>query len=170
MAETSSTVVRRYLTDAISLEKDLQGRFEALASTDIDGISQKLFRKLAAAAKVQQQTLESRLEQLGGTVTATRSLVEQIFGFRHKPLSNGHAGRSTMAAQVVQAFAAANGTIALHEVLLAMTEAAGDSDTGTLIQATQKETKLAAENIWQLLPAASWDSGDAALRMKAVSR
>ncbi len=169
MAETSATVVRRYVTDAIALEKDLQARFDGFTGEGVDTAAQKLFRKLAAVTKTHQDTLGTRLEQLGGSLAATRSFVEQIFGFRHKHFPNGHAGEATMAEHVVQAFAATNGAIALYEVLRAMTEAAGDSDTGVLVRLAQKETKLAAENIWQFLPGASWESAEAGLRAKATS-
>ena len=99
MAETSATVVRRYVTDAIALEKDLQARFDGFTGEGVDNAAQKLFRKLAAVTKTHQDTLGTRLEQLGGSLAATRSFVEQIFGFRHKHFPNGHAGEATMAEQ-----------------------------------------------------------------------
>jgi len=151
MAETSADVVRRYLAHAIVAEKSVETQLNDFAK-DAESVTAKtVFEQHALETKKQYERLTERLESLGGSVSGTNTLLSSIFGFKPSAAHLGREGEAHTTQDLILAFAAENGALAMYEVLAAIAEAAGDPETAALARSLQIEEKAATEELWQLL-------------------
>ena len=155
MAETSIDVLKRYLEDAIAAEKSFETQLEGFSKEGDDAVAQSLFRQHAAETKRQYERLTQRLEALGGSPSATKSLLAHIFGISPKTAQIGHEKEERTTQNLMMAFAVENSEMAMYEALATVAEAAGDSQTSSLAREIQAEEKATAEKVWKLLPTAA---------------
>lgn len=151
MAETSAGVITRYLQDAIAAEKGFEGQLKDFANEADSEAVKSVFLAHALQTKKQYERLSLRLEALGGSTSATRNLLAQIFGSGAKVVHIGQRTENRTTQNLIVAFAIGNSNIALYESLAAFAEAAGDVETESLARSTQAEEKAATERLWCLL-------------------
>ena len=145
MPETSSDVITRYLHDAIATEKGFEAQLQSFAKDSGGAAVKPVFQRQAAEARRHSERLSARLESLGGSRSAARSVLAQLFSVDPK-----NRTRNLMAT-----FALENSGMAMYASLAAIAGAAGDSETAELARDLQAERKTTAETIWNLLgPAA----------------
>ena len=155
MAETSVDVIKRYLEDAIAAEKNFESQLQGFAKEGDDQAAQAAFNQHAIETRQQYERLTSRLQALGGSPSAGKSLLAHIFGFTPKTAQIGHEKEERVTQNLMMAFAVENSEIAMYEALAVTAEAAGDTETAQLARSIQAEEKLTAEKVWSLLPTAA---------------
>ncbi len=155
MAETSADVIKRYLQDAIATEKSFETQLQDFANEGDNEIAKAAFQQHALETKRQYERLTARLEALGGSTSAAKSLLAHIFGFGPKTAQIGREKEERTTQNLMMAFAVENSEMAMYESLIATAEAAGDPQTADLAREIQAEEKATAQKIWSLLPAAA---------------
>lgn len=152
MAETSADVIKRYLEDAIAAQKSLENQLSLFAVEADSADVKQLFQEHASETRSQHERLTERLKALGGYQSGGISLLASIFGSITKTAHRAPPSLERTIQNLITAFAAENGEVAMYEALAVMSEAAGDSQTGDLARSIQHEQKRAAESFWQVLP------------------
>lgn len=155
MAETSSDVVRRYLEDAIAAESRTEAQLREFSGVGDDDDVRATFERCADAAKLHQERLTRRLQELGGRASHSKSFLAQVLDSTPK-LAEVHDIQEERTAQnLIVAFTLTKGECALYEALATVAGAAGDATTARLAHGIQKEEADAAEEIWRFLPSRS---------------
>ncbi len=158
MAETSVDVIKRYLTDAIAAEKSFETQLEGFAKEGDDEAAKSLFQQHAIETRSQYERLTSRLEAIGGSTSAAKSLLAHVFNLTPKAASLGHEKEERTTQNLMMAFAVENSEMAMYESLSSVAEAAGDTQTATLARQIQAEEQATAKKVWQLLAPAAIDA------------
>jgi ferritin-like metal-binding protein YciE len=155
MAENSTDVIKRYLEDAIAAEKSFETQLQGMAKEGDDPAAQAAFHHHALETKTQYERLTARLEALGGSTSTAKSILAHIFGLSPKTAQIGHEKEERTTQNLMIAFAVENSEIAMYESLIAVAEAAGDTETATLARQIQAQEKATAEKVWGLIPNAA---------------
>ncbi|MBV8832537.1 MAG: DUF892 family protein [Acidobacteriaceae bacterium] len=155
MAETSVDVIKRYLEDAIAAEKSFETQLQGFANEGDDAAAKSAFHEHALETRTQYERLTARLQALGGSPSGTKSLLAHIFGLTPKTAQIGHEKEERTTQNLMMAYAVENSEIAMYEALVAVAEAAGDTQTATLAREIQQQEKATAEKVWRLLPSAA---------------
>jgi ferritin-like metal-binding protein YciE len=155
MAENSTDVIKRYLEDAIAAEKSFETQLQGMAKEGDDPAAQAAFHHHALETKTQYERLTARLEALGGSTSTAKSILAHIFGLSPKTAQIGHEKEERTTQNLMIAFAVENSEIAMYESLIAVAEAAGDTETATLARQIQAQEKATAEKVWNLIPNAA---------------
>jgi ferritin-like metal-binding protein YciE len=155
MAENSTDVVKRYLEDAIAAEKSFETHLQGMAKEGDDAAAKTVFHQHALETKGHYERLTARLEALGGNTSTAKSILAHLFGMNSKPAQVGHGREERTTENLTIAFAVSNSEIAMFESLIAIAEAAGDTDTATLARQIQNEERATAEKVWNLIPNAA---------------
>jgi ferritin-like metal-binding protein YciE len=158
MAETSLDVVKRYLQDAVAAEKSFETQLQGFAKEGDNPAAKALFNQHAIETRRQYEMLTARLEALGGSPSATKSLLAHIFGLSPKTAQIGHEEEERTTQNLMMAFAVENSEVAMYEALIAVSEAAGDTQTATLARQIQGEEKATADKVWKLIPTAALEA------------
>jgi ferritin-like metal-binding protein YciE len=152
MAETTSDVIRRYLEDAIAAEKSFETQLQGFAKEGDDPRAQSLFQLHATETRNQYERLTGRLEELGGSTSATKSMLAHLFNLSPKAAQIGHEKEERTTQNLILAFAVENSECAMYESLATIAAAAGDTETATLARSIQTQERATAEKIWALIP------------------
>ncbi|MGI8958828.1 MAG: DUF892 family protein [Bryobacteraceae bacterium] len=152
MPQTSNTIMRRYLEDAIASEKSFETQLQGFAREGDDEEVNAMFAIHAAETRRQYDRLTARLEELGGSPSTAKSFLAHIFGLAPKSAQVGHAPEERTTQNLIMAFTVENSECAMYEALAAASEAAGDTATETLAREIQAEEKQTAEKIWRFIP------------------
>jgi ferritin-like metal-binding protein YciE len=155
MAETSTDVIKRYLQDAIAAEKSFETQLQGFAKEGDDEAAKSAFHQHALETRQQYERLTARLEALGGSTSATKSLLAHLFGLSPKAAQIGHEEQERTTQNLMMAYAVENSEVAMYEAMITVAEAAGDSETASLARSIQQEEEATAEKVWNLLPNAA---------------
>src|ERR1700685_1481563 len=155
MAETSADVIKHYLDDAIAAEKSFEAQLQGFAKEAEDPAAQALFHQHALETRSQYEKLTARLEALGGSTSTAKSIWAHIFGLGSKTAQVEQEKQERTTQDLTIAYAIENSEVAMYESLIAMSEAAGDFETGTLAREIQAQEKDTADKIWNLIPSAA---------------
>jgi ferritin-like metal-binding protein YciE len=158
MPETSTDVIKRYLEDAIAAEKSFETQLQGFANEGENEAAKAAFHQHALETRNQYERLTARLESLGGSTSAAKSLLAHIFGLTPKAASLGHEKDERTTQNLMMAFAVENSELAMYEALITVAEAAGDSQTATLAREIQAQEKATADKVWRLLGPAALES------------
>lgn len=153
--ETSQDLIKRYLEDAIAAEKSFETQLDAFSKEGTNPAVKAAFAQHSLETKSQYQRLEVRLESLGGSASAAKSVLAHIFGMVPQSAKLGHEREERTTQNLMIAFAVENSELAMYEALAVVAEAAGDGTTASLAREIQAEEKAAAEKVWKLLPIAA---------------
>jgi ferritin-like metal-binding protein YciE len=171
MAETSLDVVKRYLADAIAAEKSFETQLEEFAKEGENEAAKSAFHQHAVETRDQYERLTARLETLGGSPSATKSLLAHIFGLGPKAAQIGHEKEERTTQNLMMGYAVESSEVAMYEALATIAQAAGDTETESLARSIQAQEKVAAEKMWSLLRGAALDAfRDVTGRSSAASR
>lgn len=155
MAETSTDVIKRYLEDAIAAEKSFETQLQGFAKEGDNDAAKSAFHQHALETKQQYERLTARLQNLGGSPSTAKSFLAHIFGLSPKTAQLGHEEEERTTQNLMMAYAVENSEIAMYESLIAVAEAAGDTETAALARSIQEEEEATAKKVWSLLPTAA---------------
>ena len=156
MATTSSSnLMQRYLQDAIASERSFESQLRSMAEEGDNPRVQELFVSHADETKRQCNRLIARLQVLGGSPSATKSILAHIFGSIPKAGQIGQAKEDKDTHNLIIAYAIEQSEVASYEALKVAAEAVGDIPTANLAEEIQREEQMTAQRIWNLIPANS---------------
>jgi ferritin-like metal-binding protein YciE len=155
MAESTTDVIKRYLEDAIAAEKSFETQLQGFAKEGDDTQAQSLFQQHATETRTQYERLTARLEALGGSTSAAKSMLAHIFNMTPKAAQIGHEKEERTTQNLMMAFAVENSECAMYESLASVAEAAGDTETASLARSIQAQEKATADKVWALIPSAA---------------
>ena len=156
MATTSSSeLIQRYLQDAIASEKSFESQLRSMAEEGDNPRVQELFLSHADETKRQCDRLTSRLQVLGGSPSTAKSVLAHIFGSIPKVGQIGQKQEDRNTRNLIIAYAIEQSEVATYEALKVAAEAVGDIPTANLAEEIQREEQMAAQRIWNLVPAAA---------------
>lgn len=155
MAENSTAVVCRYLEEAIAVETRSEAQSSGFAREGDDEDVRAAFARHAEDARLQQERLAQRLQELGGRLSDRKSFLDQVLDSAPKLAETGGVQEERTLQNLIVAFTTKKAECALYEGLAATAEAAGDAVTASLARESQQEEAAAAEEIWHFLPSRS---------------
>jgi ferritin-like metal-binding protein YciE len=106
----------------------------------------------ADEARQQSELLRSRLQALGGSASASKSILAQAFS---KPPAAVQMGVERTTQNLILAFAMENAGVAMYEALRIAAGMAGDAETVSTIERIQTQEQEAAEKMWKLIAPAA---------------
>lgn len=152
MSDSSTTVIQRYLQDALAAEKSFETRLRSFSRQGDDTEVQALFSDHADLTRQHQERLSSRLEELGGSASGVKSFLDQLFSVVPKQPQTVRSPDEQLLQNVVVAFAVEQSERAMYEALAAAAIAAGDPTTEQLARDIQAEESETAEKLWRFIP------------------
>jgi ferritin-like metal-binding protein YciE len=155
VAETSSSLIRRYLEDAIAAERTFETRLRGFAEEGDDVEVHAAFLTHADETRLQHERLAARLEALGGATSSVKGFFEQLFALVPKFTQVGHSADERLVQNLVIAFAIEQSECAMYEALATVAVAAGDAGTEQLAREIQAQESAAAGKLWRFIPSRS---------------
>lgn len=155
MPENSTAVVCRYLEETIAAETRSEAQSRDFAGVGDDEDVRAAFARHGADARLQQERLTARLEELGGRVSDRKSFLDQVLDSTPKLAETSAVQEERTLQNLIVAFTTKKAESALYEALAATAEAVGDAVTARLARESQKEEAAAAEELWHFLPSRS---------------
>jgi ferritin-like metal-binding protein YciE len=149
--EKAVKVIQRYIEDAIAAEKGFEAQLRAFAEEGSSDQVHHLFLQHAEETRRQYERLTTRLHELGGEPSATKSLLAQLFVFTPKIAQIGHDIVDRVTQNLMVAYSVECFEVAMYEALIAVAEAAGDQETALLARDIQEEEREMAANVWRLI-------------------
>jgi ferritin-like metal-binding protein YciE len=153
--KTAQEILARYLEDAIAAEKSFEKQLIGFSEEVENPAVQAMFREHAAETREQYTQLTQRLEEMGGSTSAVKGFLAQMFGVAPKIAQIGHDVYERQTQDLMMAFAVENAEVAMYESLAHVAKLAGDTRTEELARQIQQQEKQTAEKVWaQIAPAA----------------
>ncbi len=152
MAETGQDVIRRYLEDAIAAEKSFETRLRSFAAEPDDDEVQAVFLAHADETRLHSERLTTRLEELGGSPSAAKGFLAEIFSLTPKAAQGAHRQEERIAHNLITVFTIESSECAMYEGLATVAAAAGDTATANLVREIQAEERQGAEAVWRFIP------------------
>jgi len=151
--KSSGEIIKRYLQDAIAAEHYFETQLKSFAKEGDQLSVKNLFADHATETRHQYERLTARLQALGGSPPAMRSVFAHIFNFAPKAVHLGHEPEEKSSQDLIIAYAIENSEIAMYEELAIVAGFAGDRETEALARVLQQEERNAAEKIWNMIDA-----------------
>ena len=155
VAETSGSLIKRYIEDAIAAEKSFETRLRGFAEEGDDAEVQAAFLTHAEETRVHHERLAARLQTLGGTTSAVKSFLDQLFSFTPKSTQIGRSQEEQLVQNLIVAFAVEKSECAMYEALATAAVAAGDAVTEELARGIQAQESETADKLWRFIPSRS---------------
>jgi ferritin-like metal-binding protein YciE len=153
VAEPGSEVIQRYLQDAIAAESSFESQLRSFAAeTGDDDDVRSYFEAHADETNIQIERLTGRLNELGGTPSASKNLLAQMFSLSPKTAQAAHTVDERLAQNLMMAYTVEQAECAMYEALASVAQATGDSATQRLAREIQGEAERAAAKAWKFLP------------------
>lgn len=149
---TPNESIITYLQDVIASEKTFETQLRSLAKEATTPDLEILYSSHADETKLQFERLETRLKEIGGSPSITKSILAHLFALAPKTAQITQESADKDTQNLIISFAVENSEIAMYEALIAAAKAAGDQRTANLALEIQKEERVAAEKIWSRLP------------------
>ncbi|MBV9758933.1 MAG: DUF892 family protein [Acidobacteriaceae bacterium] len=154
MANTSTDVIRRYLAEAIRVEKEAESRLRTLAEQGDDAEVQAFFRLDADETSARHRRLSDRLAALGESPSPVKDFFQELFASAPKMQPDDSDGQSVVN-NLILAFSIEKSKCAMYEALANVAVAASDPETEALARAIQAQANAAADKLWRFLPSRS---------------
>ncbi|HWR51634.1 MAG TPA: DUF892 family protein [Bryobacteraceae bacterium] len=149
--EQSIEVLKRYIQDSIALERNFESRLRAFAKDHDRAEIQSLFVSCADHTKTQHERLDARLREIGGPPSAMKSFMTHMFGAMPRTGGLGKEDEERDTQDLMMAYAIGGAEKSMYEVLAAVANAAGDSETERLAREIQGEKDAMAAKVWSML-------------------
>ena len=146
--KSAQEVTIQYLEDAIASEKSFETQLVGFSKEADDAAVQALFRQHAEETKQQYTILTQRLDELGGSTSATKSFLAHMFNFAPKIAQIGHDRYERETQDLMMAYAVENAEMAMYESLAQVAQIAGDTRTLEVARQIQQQEKQTAEKVW----------------------
>jgi ferritin-like metal-binding protein YciE len=154
LPNSATQLLRTLIEDAIASEKAFEAQLRAFAeSARDDDEVRALFAGHAEETRTQHERLrllapeDLAFSQEGGFVSLLH-VAPQI-------TQPGHPIEEQILQNLISSYTVETGELAMYEALAVAARAAGDTSIEDLARQLQNEERLAAENIWHLLPSRS---------------
>jgi ferritin-like metal-binding protein YciE len=147
--------VCRYLEEAIAAEARSEAQSRGFAREGDDEDVRAAFARHAEDARLQQERLAQRLQELGGRLSERKSFLDQVLEGTPKLAESGGLQEEHTLQNLIVGFTTKKAECAMYEALAVTAEAAGDAATACLARDSQKEEAAAAEQLWHFLPSRS---------------
>lgn len=155
MATQSKEILRAYLQDAIAAEKSFETQLNTFAEEATDADVAQMFRTHAVETRQQYEILTSRLHELGGEISNSKSFLARMFNIAPKAAQLGHSREERMTQDLMMAFSVENAEVAMYECLAIVATEAGDVETAGIARNIQEQERDTARKIWpHIRPAA----------------
>ena len=159
MATTSSSdLIQRYLQDVIASEKAFESQLRSMARDSDDARIEELFVAHADETKRQYGRLTARLQALGGSPSTTKSFMAHVFNAVPRAGQIGQRDEDRNTQNLIIAYAIEQSEAATYEALKVAAQTVGDMPTAQIAEEIQREEQMAAQRIWNLLPATARSS------------
>jgi len=155
VADSNSGLIRRYLDDAIAAERGFETRLRDFAEEGDDADVQAAFLTHAEETRLQHERLSERLQTLGGTPSAGRSFLDQLFELGPKSAQFARSEDERLLQNLLTAFAVEKSECAMYEALATVAAAAGDAFTEGLAREIQAQESEMADKLWRFIPSRS---------------
>ncbi len=148
-------IICRYLEDAIAAEQGFEAQLQSFARREKDLAARNLFLTHAAETRDQFQRLGGRLRELGGSPSAIKSVIAQVFAAAPRVAQIGSDPAEVLTQNLMVAYSVENAEIGIYDALAEACRLAGDDETEKLALSIQQQEQDMAGKIWtQLDPAA----------------
>ena len=151
--ERAVEIIKRHLDDAIITEKNFEAHLRGLLREGDHSDPQVFFKEHVAQSEKQRERLIALLQTLGGSPSAFKGLLVQLFSFSATPVEWAHQEEERNTQDLITAFAIEHGEIAMYEALATIASVVGDMETEKLARDIQEEERQAAAKVWSLLSA-----------------
>jgi len=151
-ASSANEVLLRYLEDTEAAERNFEDALATFSKSGAQTDVQSLMAMMSDKARTQHQRLRSRLEQLGGSRSAGKSLLAHLLAFTPVSAQLGHDDSEKSTQHLLITYAAAAAEMAMYESLHAAATAAGDTETAQLARVLQSEEQDDHRLAWEYLP------------------
>src|SRR4051794_30999998 len=109
--------INRYLEDAIAAEKSFETQLNGFAKEASWPEARTLFEVHSRETHAQFESLTARLEALGGSIPAVKTMLADVFGMAPKIAQAGHEEEDRATQDLMMAFAVENAEVAMYESL-----------------------------------------------------
>jgi ferritin-like metal-binding protein YciE len=164
---TSQDVIVTYIQDAEAAERNFEDALATFAKTGEQEQVKSFFQRASAQAKTQHERLEARLRELGGSPSATKSILAHMLSFSTTAAQLGQDPAEKNTQHLIMCVGAAAAEMAMYESLAAVAGTAGDAITERLARELQAEEKSDFDRAWELLAPSAEDSFTEALAKRA---
>lgn len=151
MQNTDPSAIRRYLEDALAIEKGAEAQLRAFALEGDDDDVKQAFAAHAEESQIQSQRLAKRLEELGGNSHVSAHNLASPPAM----LQIGLASEERIVQNLIAAYTEEATECALYQVLIDVAHGAGDEATVNLARSIQAEAHRAADKFWGFIPSRS---------------
>jgi ferritin-like metal-binding protein YciE len=150
---SSSELIKRYLQDIIASEKAFESQLRSMSEDSDNRPVAELFSAHADETKRQCNRLISRLQELGGNPSTAKSFIAHVFNAVPRAGQIGQRDEDRCTQNLIVAYAIEQSEVATYEALKVAAQTVGDTATGQIAEEIQQEERMAAQRIWNLLPA-----------------
>ena len=155
MAEPAAQLLTRYLDDAISAERSFETQLRSFAEQGDDDEVQAAFRTHAGQTRTHYERLTHRLEELGGTPSAVKMGMGEVYFVAPKLSLAGQVAEDRIVENLISAVTMETGACAMYQALATVASAAGDSATERLAREIQSEERQTADLLFRFIPSRS---------------
>lgn len=155
MTEAGRDVIRHYLEDLVTAEKDFEQQLRDFSRSGDDEEVRAVLAGHADETKRQHQRLATRLGEIGGRVSSRKAGFASIVNFAPQLPKPAEIVEEKTLQSLLVAYTLEAGEFAVYETLAIVARAAGDYDTEQLAKQIQAEERNAAEKIWHFLSSRS---------------
>lgn len=155
MSQAGNDVIRDYLEDLITAEKDFEQQLREFSRSGDDEEVQAVLAEHADETRTQHQRLTIRLTEIGGQFPSKRANFASIVNFAPQLPQAAEVIEEKTVQKLLLAYTMEAGELAMYETLATLSRAAGDYGSEHLARQIQIEERNAAEKIWRFLPSRS---------------
>ena len=155
MTEAGNDVIRHYLENLVTAEKEFEQRLREFSKLGDDEEVQAAMAEHADETKGQHQRLAMRLTEIGGRVLSRKGGFASILNSAPQLPQASEIMEEKTLLNLLAAYTMEAGEFAMYETLATLARAAGDYNTEQLAKQIQAEERNAAEKIWHFLPSRS---------------
>lgn len=155
MAKDELSVVQRYLQDAIAAEKSFETQLLGFSEAGDDAEVKQVFAVHAQETREQYSRLTKRLEELGGSPSASKSFLAHVFSLAPKSAQLSHIAEEKTVQNLMMTYTVETAECAMYEALAVVAEQAGDTITAKIARDIQAEEQATAQKVWHFLPTRS---------------
>lgn len=155
MAESGQEVLRRYLQDSVAAAKGFETELQSFGRDDDDAEAQTLFLRHSELTRHQQETLTTRLRELGGEPSAAKGFLAHLFTMSPRTVQLTHKAEERIAQNLMMAFTIGKSGQAMCEALAIVARIAGDRETERLAREIGTAVEQVSEETFRLVPSRS---------------
>jgi ferritin-like metal-binding protein YciE len=150
---SSSELIQRYLQDIIASEKAFESQLRSMGEDSDNPRVKELFYSHADETKRQYNRVTARLQALGGSPSTAKSFIAHVFNAVPRAGQIGQRDEDRSTQNLIVAYAIEQSEVATYEALKVAAQTVGDTATVQIAEEIQREEQMAAQRIWNLLPA-----------------